>query len=209
MNSKLFFFVLILTLIMMTGIPVLAQDENDIDTFVKNFESNNDQQVLTGHIDSLAIIRGNAEFYLTDGELTFFDFGWEKPSAFYFKGDVRFRYSPPDEVERYQLQRFTDEDTLDAEFEEIMVYYTVDIPNLPDSSSLIRKKISKDKWLAHKNAWGDAFDYQKIYIPNHLLNDLISKVENGLFYADFRLDRYHLRQIIHLLKARSRPTFIT
>jgi len=155
----------------------------DAESFISNFENRNDQEVLAGYIDSLAIIRGNAEFYLTDGELTLFDFGWDRPSAIYFSGKCRFIFTPPDEIERRQLMKFTKKETMDIKLDEIILFFSVDL-NIPDTSSFTRTKIDKKIWRKVVKARRDIYYHMDIYITNKILNDLVSENEGTFFCAD-------------------------
>ena len=162
----------------------------DPQTFKDNIDNKNDQTVLTGHIDSLTIIRGNAEFYLSDGEISLFNFGSSIPCAMYFTGMVHFRYTPPDDIERYQLERLYDRSAIDAAFEHLALFYSVKLDNLPDTAKLVRKPVSRDAWHAIAKAGDYAFDYFSEYMPNKLLNDLLSDQPGTYFYADIWIDRY-------------------
>ena len=71
-------------------IACVSQASPDISTFIENFEKNNKQTVLTGGIDSLTIIRGNAEFHLGAGELTLFDFALMVGKLSRYRVDVIF-----------------------------------------------------------------------------------------------------------------------
>lgn len=162
----------------------------DVNTFIENFEKNDKQTVLIGHIDTMVIIRGNAEFHLGPGELTLFDFGWGKPSAMVYKGQVNFVYSPPDQIERYQLKKFTGKDTLQGKFESICFFYTVELDNMPDTSSFTRNVVDKKVWEILENARDDAFDHLKIYMPVKLIGDIISEESGTFFYADFKIKKF-------------------
>lgn len=163
---------------------------NDVETFLENFENNKNHTVLTGHIDSLTIIRGNAEFYLGKGELTLFDFGWDKPSALVFDGNVRFKYIPPNEIERYQLHKFTGKDMLEGEFEDIAIFYTVELTNFPDTLMFTRKKANKKTWWKMQTARKTAFAHFHKFIQNRLLIDITSEKQGIFFWADFKLKKY-------------------
>jgi len=155
----------------------------DVGEFIENFEKNDKQEVLVGHIDSMSIIRGNAEFYLTDGELTLFDFGWDRPSAIYFSGKCRFIFTPPDEIERRQLMKFTKKETMDITLDDIVFFFSVDL-NLPDTFSFTRTKIDKKIWRKVVKARRDIYYHMDIYITNKILNDLVSENEGTFFCAD-------------------------
>ena len=162
----------------------------DVETFIANFENKNDQTVLVGQIDSLTIIRGPAEFHLGQGELTLFDFGWDKPSAMYFKGSCRFAYIPPDDIERDQLEKFTKKPMMDIKLDDIFIFFTVPL-DLPDTSLFTRKKLDDKLCRYFSDVRRDAFQHLEIYIANKLLADLVSDNEGSFFYADFRVKKLH------------------
>jgi len=163
----------------------------DVELFIDNFKNRKDQKVLVGHIDSLAIIRGNAEFYLTDGELTMFDFGCGRPCAMVFDGKVRFIYSPPDEIEHYQLRKLSGKDTLNYKFDKITFFYTIELDNFPDTAPFTRQPIPKEAWKIFERANKDAFNYSGIYIPNHIIGDLLTGSAGTFFYADIWTDKFN------------------
>jgi len=162
----------------------------DVETFIANFENKNDQTVLVGQIDSLSIIRGQFEFYLGQGELTLMDFGGGIPCAMVFKGKVHFIYSPPDEIERYQLHKFTGKDTLNNTFDDITFFYTIEIPNMPDTANFVRKKMTQKLWYTFRDLRDVAFKSLDTYLANNLLGDLISDGPGTFFYADFHYKKF-------------------
>ncbi|MCP4583917.1 MAG: M1 family metallopeptidase [candidate division Zixibacteria bacterium] len=162
----------------------------DIDTFISNFEDKNDQTALVGQIDSLTIIRGNAEFHLGKGELTLFDFGCSKPMAISFSGTGRFAYTPPDNIELHQLKKFTGEAKLDAEFESIAFYYSVELDDFSDFSIFHPAEITKMAWDNIQDCKNDALDHLNFSVPNKLLSDMLTEGPGTFFMADFRIDKF-------------------
>jgi len=161
----------------------------DVETFIANFENKNDQTALVSQIDSLTIIRGPAEFHLGQGELTLLDFGCGTPCAMVFKGKVHFIFSPPDEIERYQLNKFTGKDTLDSKFDNITFFYTVEMDYLPDTAMFRINKISKIAWDYIQEYKKQILDYMGFSIINRMLGDLLDDRAGSFFIADFRTDR--------------------
>jgi len=162
----------------------------DISVFIDNFENNDKQTVLAGPIDLLVLERGPARFELRSGNLTLADFGCKLPLAMVFQGRVNFTYRPPDAIECYQLHKFTGQDTLICEFDDITFFWTVPPEGLPDSSLLTRQAIEKAAWKKIKDAQKDALDYMGIYLPNALAGDLVSASQDTFFYADFAIKKF-------------------
>ena len=157
----------------------------DVDRFVSNMKDRNDQTVLSGPIDSLVIIRPQVEFRLGPGELTIFNFGATRPSAMVYEGKGRFNYTPPDDVERGQLVKFTKKESLDEEFEKMAFFFTIELDDFPDTSNFIREKAAKKAWNILADAVDDAFDHLRINMPNKLIGDLLAGSPGGFFYVDF------------------------
>lgn len=163
----------------------------EVETFIENFEYGNEQMVLVGQIDSLSIVRGQFEFHLGKGELTLFDFGGGIPCAMVFKGPVHFIYSPPDEIERYQLNKFTGKDTLDSKFDDITFFYTVELNNLPDTTKFIRQPIPKKAWEQFEQTAKDALYFSGFYLPNFLVGSLMTGNIGSFLYADIQMDNFN------------------
>ncbi|UCE66834.1 MAG: hypothetical protein JSU85_02150, partial [Candidatus Zixiibacteriota bacterium] len=99
----------------------------DVDAFLYNMENYNDQTAFCGTIDSKRIIRGETVFDLGPGDIAIFDFGAGRPSAAVYKGKGRFLYTPPDDVEKYQLEKFTGKEKIDAEFDHTCLFFTIEL----------------------------------------------------------------------------------
>ncbi|MCP4583914.1 MAG: M1 family metallopeptidase [candidate division Zixibacteria bacterium] len=162
--------------------------ENDVPLFMKNFEHKGDQIVLTGHIDSLRIVRDEASFYLGPGHIALFNFGWDRPSAMVYGGSGVFSYSPPDHVELGQLLKFTDQPMFNNVFQSSVFFFTLPIAGLLDKSSLTRMPVPDWAWDKLSDARNDAFGHLLTYIPNEMFADLLSGGEGKYFYAAFDLD---------------------
>ncbi len=159
----------------------------DIDQFVKNMENKGSQEALIGEIDSLVIARPNVEFRLGPGKLAILDFGASRPCAMVYEGKGRFKYTPPNEVERYQLQRLAKKDSLDNELQSISIYFNTEFDNLSDTSAFVRQEMPKEVWNRHWEGFKDAFEYAGIYIVNFLAGDLLVDRPGSKLYADFDL----------------------
>lgn len=175
----------------------LAMGEIDVKAFIANMEKNDKQSVLVGNIDSLTIARGNGQFQLGKGKLTLFDFGTGRILAMVFEGNGRFVYVPPDEVERGQLQRYIKRDTLDDMYQSLAIFYTVELDNYIDTTSFSRKPVDKVTWELLVETQDRAFDHQRIYMPNALLDDVLASGIGTYFYSYFvgkKYDRISYRE---------------
>ena len=162
----------------------LALAQNDVFAFKDNFEKNDNQTVLVGPIDSLTFNCGNVKFQLGAGELTVFDFGWDKPSALYFNGPARFIYNPPKETDTVLLRKFTDQDSLDFEINNLFIFYTLPFA-LPDTARFSRVDLDKSLWRQFGDVRRDAFGYVDVFLAGKLLADLTSSEDGTFLYADF------------------------
>lgn len=162
----------------------------DLNTFKTNFDDYNNQEVLVGKVDSMAIIRGNFEYYFTDGEMSLMDFGTGTPCAFYFIGKINFKYTPPNEQERYQLKKFKKKDNLDITFERMLMYFTVELENFPDISTFTREKLDKSIWYKIRDAKNDAVSNLRSYIAGYLASDILAEGPGSFIYADFYINKF-------------------
>ncbi len=158
--------------------------------FQDNINNKNNQLVRSGKISSIEINRGPASFTFSDGELTLFDFGSNMPCGLVFEGDIDFRYTPPNEMERYQLNRLYGKDKIEMKLERVAMFYTIELDGLPDMADLKREQVSGDAWRAMHKAYEYAFDYLGEYIPCKLLNDILSEQPGTYFLADIWESRY-------------------
>ena len=176
----------ILTALMIFSCLGLAQTTIDIKTFENNFNDNNKQLVWRQGIDSLQLNRGNAKFYLGKGNLTLFDFGTGRPCAAYFDGPVHYTYNPPNDIERYQLNKFIGQDSASWEFDTLFCYFSIDFSRYIDTNTMTKETVSKEAWERHEAAADDIFDHISIYPPNRILCDMLSDNAGMFFSADFR-----------------------
>jgi hypothetical protein len=153
--------------------------------YLNNFENGNTQNVRTGAIDSLTLNLGQTKFRFGAGEITLFDFGWQRPSALIFRGKMNFRYTPVDEIERYQLDRLAGEEIFDHKLDSLCVFFN-DSGLLPAAfESFASAPVDKSIWNQFRSACEHAFGNVGIYLPNRLMGGLLSDSNTTFFYADF------------------------
>ncbi|MCP4583913.1 MAG: hypothetical protein GY839_20060 [candidate division Zixibacteria bacterium] len=161
---------------------------NDVSLYLENFQKNSSQWALTGSIEKMRIVRDDAMFNLGPGVITVFDFGWDKPSAMVYKGAGVFTYTPPDIVELHQLLKFTDLGKLNHQFNTAVFFFTIPIDELEAQTGLTRQPVSKFDWDQIVIAQTDALEHREMFLPNFLLDGLLSEQRGDFFYADFHLD---------------------
>jgi hypothetical protein len=154
---------------------------------VENIEHNDKQSVLAGHTEGFSFSRGNAQFEFGPGELTLFDFGAGRIAAMTYVGQGTFQYAPPNEVEKYQVRRFVESDTIDDNFEKLTLFFTVELEPFADTSALIRTGVSKLAWNQLSDAAFDEFDHTWVNITNDLIGDLSSEGPGTYLNAYFQL----------------------
>ncbi len=181
---------LVLLLVSFFAVNANAIMDFDLHTFQENFEEHNDQQVLVGKVDSMAIIRDKFEYYFTDGEMVVMDFGTGRPCAFWFTGNVRLIYTPPNEQERYQLRKFKKQDKLDVTFDRMLMYFTVELENFPDISNFKKETLDKNIWYKIRDAKKDARDNLNYYIAGYIATDLLTDGPGTYIYADFYINKF-------------------
>jgi hypothetical protein len=169
----------------------IANASIDPKSVIQNIEKNDKQYVLTGKIDSLAIIRGNATFKLGPGNLTIFDFGSGRPCGLTFMGEGHFTCIPPNDVERNQLRKFTNKDTINGAFNEATFFFTVELDNFPDTAGYVREIAGGDAWSRLQGTRDDAWDHLKLNMTNKLIGDLLTPGPGTFFYADFEFGKYN------------------
>jgi len=75
-------------------------------------------------VDTYSFSKEDADFILDSGYVYFFKPVNSRVVVAFFKGKGIFRLSPNDKVERQQIRRFTGEDILEQEFEQVLFLFT-------------------------------------------------------------------------------------
>jgi hypothetical protein len=160
-----------------------VQASIDAKTIIFNIEQNDKQQVLTGHIDSLLIKRGNAEFQLGPGQLTLFNFGSGRISAMVFEGQGNFKYMPPDLVEMGQVKKFTGRDTIDEAITRASFFFSVELDQMPDTNQFTSSVVNESVWKQLKDARDEEFDHLALNVTSKFIGDLIADGPGTFFNA--------------------------
>ncbi|MEE9553956.1 MAG: M1 family aminopeptidase [candidate division Zixibacteria bacterium] len=187
-NHRIIRITIMLTAIITLGILGNSQAGiPDIPAFEKNMKDKNEQTALTGNIESMIIKRPSAEFRLGPGRVALFNFGASRPCAMVYEGNGIFMYEPPDDIERGQLVKFTKREWLEDSFESLVIFFTAELDDFPDTSGFIREKAPGKAWKKLSSKMEDAFDHLHIHMPNKLIGDLLTEFPGFYFYADLNL----------------------
>ncbi len=169
---------------MVFGFSVSSGQVHDIESFVRNFENGAPQEVLTGSISSYTISKPQVDIILENGEITLLDFGMGKPCAMIFKGIGRIKYTPPDDIEAYQLDRFTGKELIDDKFSKALFMFTDSEGIVPDMSNLTVAQPAQSVLDYFRDACDDGYHHLGVYLPNELLDGLTSENASEYLYFD-------------------------
>lgn len=158
----------------------------NIDYFLKRFEGNSNQTVMAGTVNSFVIKKPQVEITLSDGEITVLQFGLETPTAMIFRGKGKINYQPPNNVESHQLYKFTGKMEINDTFKRAVFFFNKSDTFVPDLSALNSRVINLEEIEIFKNACDDAFHYLGVYLPNELLDGLVSDTADDYCYIDLR-----------------------
>jgi hypothetical protein len=101
-----------------------AQDDQDamgIYDQIKNVELDENK---VAEVESLVLIRDAAVFRLNKGKICLFQPVEGRVTGAVFVGEGLFEFSPPTEIERHQLRRFTRQDSLKERFKKVCFLFT-------------------------------------------------------------------------------------
>jgi len=158
----------------------------DIENYLKHFDGLEGQRVLTGPVNSFVINQPQLIITLLEGEVSIFSFGLDKPSAMVFKGKGQISFTPPNPIEVYQLNRLTDEEVIEDKFKEATFFFNNETDIIPNKSGLDSLTVEMQHLNSLKDAYDDAFHHLGIYLPNVLLDGLVSDNASNYFYFDIR-----------------------
>ena len=165
----------------------LAND--DVEKFLRNFEGGVDMNVKTGHISNFVIERPQIQVTFVDGEATIFDFGLGKPSAIAFNGTGQISYVPPNHIEAFQLARITGKDQIADKFDNAIVFFTSGDEFLGELPEISLENFGEGSREILSDAYNDAFKNLKKFLPNDLLDGLLSSETSEYLYIDLRTDK--------------------
>lgn len=151
---------------------------------------------MVARVESLVLKRDVAVFRLNQGRIHVFEPVQGRCIGAVFVGEGVFEFSPPTEIERYQLKRFTKQESLSEEFEKLYVLFS-DSTDMELESSLtfsaaemmsppkFMKKDAPDRFLKEtgRNLWVRVLAdilADSSYLTSH------PDRANGFFYADIK-----------------------
>jgi len=133
MNRHIFLQILLLFTVAISnnalGTPALQEDGDNLSieeiqkmyATIRNISLDPTQTI---QVDSFILHKDAAEFIFGSGYLYFFEPVGDKVVAAFFQGKGILRLSTENEIELQQIQRFTDEDTIEQEFEQALLLFT-------------------------------------------------------------------------------------
>ena len=181
----------VLSITLAALLPKLSVAENspfNVESFSKELNKRTKQTVLTGMIDSLTIIRGAAEFRMGSGKLTLFNFDAYRPSAMVYEGQGTFRYISPDDRDREQFKKLLGKDNINAEFNSICLFYTVEFENEIDTAGFLRSVVNKDPRKRLVKSQRLLLERLDIFTQSKLAGEIRSEVPGSFFLAEFDTD---------------------
>ena len=140
----------------------------------------------TAEIKDFTFRRDVAEFYLKKGKLHLCETVVDRICAAVFKGEGYFRYSPPTRIEKEQLARFYDKDSLEKKFSTLVIIFA-------DSTlAEFQKRLTfKGGRLAREAQASIDYALKYLYrgkgkvLDASVLKTLLDEEYNDLFYAHF------------------------
>jgi len=136
--------------------------------------------------EPLAFRRDAGIFTLKEGELVLCKPVEGQQCALFFSGNGTFSFTPPTEVEKKQLYRFYETETLEADFKQLFIFFADStLQEFQERATFGKGKIpseAKDgvqyavKYLSQKR--GKQFDHQ-------IMKTVLDNEKNDFFYAHF------------------------
>ncbi len=101
-----------------------AQDHEQVMELYDQIKNVSLDEQKVAEVESLVLKRDVAIFRLNKGKMCLFQPIEGKVTGAVFVGEGIFEFSPPTEIERYQLKRFTQQENLSVEFEELYLWFS-------------------------------------------------------------------------------------
>lgn len=147
-------------------------------------------------VESLVLKRDVANFYLNRGRIHLAESFEGKIIGAVFSGEGIFEFSPPLEIERDQLKRFTDRDSLREEFSELCLLFTDSTAEeLMHKVSFLKKDPSRNAKSMGKDRVEQCLHETGFNLWTRTLADILADSSQGvsgpdrnegLFYADVK-----------------------
>lgn len=149
---------------------------------LKNLSLN---QQKIGEVEDIQIEKDVGYFHLRDGKIYLFQPIQDKITGAVFIGDGVFEFTPPTEIEKYQLKRFTGSEALNKNFNELYLRFTDDTAEKLLSELELASGEVPGKAKRIKDSSEDRIkDLLKMNINTRVLADLLADTSEGFFYAE-------------------------
>jgi len=160
---------------------------------LKNLELD---ETKVAEVESLTLKRDVGIFHLEKGEIYLVKPVLDKVSGAVFIGDGTFEFSPPTQIEKYQLEKFTQSKSLNKSFSELYLRFTDKTKEeLERKLKFILGEIEGEAKVTKENSEKRIFKVFGQNINARVLEDLLSEgsfsggtdLSRGFFYADINV----------------------
>jgi hypothetical protein len=191
-NLKIRFFILIFVLCLFNSGANRIESANGFKTYKELKELSLNPQNI-GEVKDIILNKDAAEFHLRDGNIYLFENIENRITGAVFMGQGSFTFTPPNEIERYQLNRFTGSEILNKNFDELYLRFTDDTAEklISELEFAVGEVPGKAKRI--KNSSADRIkDLLKMNMNTRVLTDLLadgqdsSSFSEGFFYAEIK-----------------------
>jgi hypothetical protein len=189
--------VLVCVCICITGGSVsLGQESGSDEMLYEQIKNLSYDENEVAEVESLILKRDVATFYLNHGKIHLAESFEGKIIGAVFSGEGIFEFSPPLEIERHQLKRFTDRDSLREEFDELCLLFTDSTAEeLMNKLNFARKDPSRNAKSMGKDRVEQCLHETGFNLWTRLLADVLADSlqeggdpvnRAGFFYADVK-----------------------
>lgn len=141
-------------------------------------------------VENLTLKKDRGTFHFKSGTFYFVETVNDELTGAVFLGDLNFRFIPPNEIERYQLHRFIDADSLDENFTAAYFRFSDSTfaelvgGTLPDAAQM-PKQVRK----LRERVEGFLLQDRGMNLNSRLLGDLLNPSRPGFFFSVLRNDQ--------------------
>jgi hypothetical protein len=135
-------------------------------------------------VENLNIKRPHAKFLFKKGTFYFSEAVAGEITGAVFFGDGVFEFTPPDQIERYQVRRFLEKDSLRENFSAAYFRFTAHAAaDILSKLTFAETKIPGEVGRMHETITKDFLDDLGYNLSSRILADLLNKPAEGLFFA--------------------------
>ena len=158
--------------------------ENSLELYQKLKGLDLDNSKTAEAVD-LSIEKDVATFNLIQGKIYFLEPIHDKVTGFVFIGEGRFEFTPPTRIEKYQLERFTGTEKLNAVFTEAYFRFTDGtFEELESKIKLFSGEIESDAKKILKDGQKRAESKLKENLEAWILKDMLENSKPGFFFCE-------------------------